>query len=820
MSRIGISNFIGEIPKASTRLLPENAAQIATNCKLWSRELRPWRDFSKVDGPTKTGPIKTIYPLSDASTYWMHWAQDVNVARGPIAGDTTKRSYYTGTDAPRVTDKALVATGLASGSLLHFDGNAGSVVFSDENTANSWAGFGHAKISAAQSKFDGKSLLVDGAGDYVTGAAVALAAATGFSRSIWFRATSLTTARAIISATENFKFSVKISATQKLEFSLGDGATWSIASAVAGATTLVTGTWYRARVAWDGTTYKLYLSNNGAAETEQASVASAAAHASGTGTRIAADHTPAFEFDGHLDEYKNFVGTTTLGTETPPVAAYAPSGGYPKLSYLLGIPAPAAAPAVTIGGTPAGYPVSRAYVYTMVTGWGEESAPSGASSIIKVETGETVTVNTFSAVPSGDRNVTHRRIYRVATGLTGAEYLFVAEITVATTSYVDSLTDAQLGEILETTGWLPPPATLAGLIALPNGVMAGFVGNEVYLSVPYAPYAYPLAYKQVTDFPVVALGHFGTAVVAATSGNPYLINGIDPAYAAPSQHPGVLPCVSKRGLVSTEYGVLYPSSAGLVRVTGSGAEVITLPLIDADDWQNFGPETIHAVFYNGAYIAFYETAIVNGVTVGGGFIIEGIGRGDLHLTELDFYRYGTYLDPDTNILYMVDYDGTTNTIVQWEGLITKKAYTWRSKLFAHRPQCFQAAKVVARYADVLDAAKVAEYQALHDAQIAANAAVIAANAGIGAVNGTYVNVLEVNGNGMVEAVTVPSAESSSVEFKLYADGVLRHTQAISSNTPFRLPGGYEGVETEIQLSGSAPVTEVVVAGNVSELADS
>jgi len=683
MARIAIQNFIGEIPRASTRLLPENAAQVATNCKLWSRELRPWRDFSLVVNPTKAGPIKSIYPLLDSSVYWMHWAQDVDVRRGPIAGDTTKRSYYTGTDAPRVTDKAL-------------------------------------------------------------------------------------------------------------------------------------------------------------------------AHA-GTGT------------------------------------------DYPTDSYLLGIPSPSVAPSVSVSGSGTGDAIARAYVYTLVSGWSEESAPSLASAIVNVQVGQqgdlsamgktatltqaaglataavtghgwstgdkiliggatqgdynrvasiTVTgANAFTypidstattspatgtiaafkvdaASATGKTNVTNKYIYRVLTSTSGAEYLFVASIAVGTVTYADTILDSALGSALETTDWLPPPTTLSGLISLPNGVMAGFVANQVYMSVPYAPYAYPLAYKQVTDFPVVAIGHFGTAIVAATSGTPYLINGIDPAYAAPSQHPGILPCVSKRGLVSTEYGVLYPSSSGLVRVTGSGAEVISLGLIDADDWQIFDPDTIHAIFYNGMYIAFYSTGVVDGVTQGRGFIIEGIGRGDLHLTELDFYRYGTFLDPDTNDLYMVDFDGTTNTIELWEGEITRKSFAWKSKVFAHRPQCFQAAKVVARYLETLSAAEVAQYQTLHDAQIAANAATIAAGLGIGSVNGNEVNLIEINGNGMVGVITVPSAEPSSVEFKLYADGVLRHTQTVSDSNPFRMPGGYEGSETEIELSGVAPVAEVVVGTNVSELADS
>ncbi len=817
--RISVQGFIGEIPRASARLLPDGAAQAATNCKLWSGELRPWRDFTTANTPVKTGAAQTIYPLTAASTYWMSWVEDVNAVRGPIAGDVTDRTYLSGLDAPRVTDNVLVNAGLSAGSLLHFYGAAGSTVITDENAANTWAAAGNAQISAAQSKFDGRSLLLDGTGDYVTGAAVALAAGTGFNRSIWFRATALATARAILSATENFKFAVKISATQKLELSLGDGATWTIANAVAGATTLATGTWYRARVAWNGATYKLYLSVNGAAETEEASVTSAVAHASGTGTRIGADHTPAFEFNGHIAEYRNAVALPLLGVVTPPAVAYAPVAvPYPKHTYRLGIPVQTVAPVATLGGGGSGTAVSRAYVWTMVTAWGEESAPSPASNIVAALSGQTVTVNGFPALPDGDYQITLRRLYRVVTGVTGAEYLFVAEQAATTTSFVETLTDSQLGEVLETTDWLPPPDGLKGLISLPNGVMAGFVGNQVYLSVPYAPYAWPLAYKQVTDFEVIALGHFGTTIVAGTNGQPYIINGVDPAYASPSKYPGILSCVSKRSLVSTQYGVLYASSQGLVRATGSGAELITIGIIDADDWQDLKPATIHGVFFNDMYVGFYSTGIVDGLTQGAGFILEGINTGNLHLTRLDFYRYGTFLDAETNKLYMIKYDGAVVTVEEWEAAGTRKTYVWRSKVFAHAPLCLTAAKVVANYEATLTAAQVAALQAARDAGVARNA--VKLPIGRGAINGGAINAYPINGNDFEAVPDVPAAETSSVEFKLYSNGVLKYTAAIASDEPFRMPAGYSGSETEIELSGVAPVQEVVVAQNVSELADS
>ena len=681
--RISIQDFVGEIPRASPRLLPPNSAQEATNCKLWSRELLPWRGLDVINNPTKTGPIITIYPLTDASTYWMHWAQDVDVARGPIAGDTTKRSYYTGTDVPRVTDKDMV----------------------------------HA---SAGTNYPTDSYLLG-----IPSATAALTATLGAGGS------GTAVARAYV-----------------ITFVSG----WSEESAPNAVSNIVS--------AMPGQTVDLSAMGKAATLTQAAGVATAACtgHGFSTGDKLLIG-------GANQGDYNRVVAITNTGAN----------------SFT--------------------YPIDNTATVSPAT---------GTIAVFKVAAGSA----------PGRTNITTKYIYRVATSDSGAAYLFVASVAIGTLTYADSIADTALGEELATTDWLPPPTGLAGLISLPNGVMAGFVGNQVYLSEPYAPYAWPLKYKQVTDFPVVSLGHMGTTIIAATSGKPYLINGIDPAYAAPSQHPGIMPCVSKRGLVSTEFGVLYPSSAGLVLANGGGAELITLALIDPDDWEAFAPTTIHAEFYNGAYIAFYSTGIVDGITQGRGFIIEGIGRGDLHLTELDFYRYGIFLDPDTDTLYLVNYDGTTNSIEEWEGSITRKTYRWKSKVFAHRPTCQQAAKVVARYSETLDAADVAAYQALHDAQVAANAAIIAAGLGRGAVNGSAVNVYAVNGNDMVEPVEVPTAEPSSIEFKLYADGVLRYTKVVADSKPFRLPGGYTGKETEVELSGVAPVLEIVLAENISELRDS
>lgn len=108
---IRIPAFGGMVPRLSKRLLPDHGASDAVNCQLRSREARPYNGLLTVNSPTKVGTIKSIYLFGTSTQYWFHWTEDVDVVRGPIAGDTTERTYYTGTDAPRVTDATLANTG-------------------------------------------------------------------------------------------------------------------------------------------------------------------------------------------------------------------------------------------------------------------------------------------------------------------------------------------------------------------------------------------------------------------------------------------------------------------------------------------------------------------------------------------------------------------------------------------------------------------------------------------------------------------------------------------------------------------------------------
>lgn len=61
------------------------------------------------------------------------------------------------------------------------------------------------------------------------------------------------------------------------------------------------------------------------------------------------------------------------------------------------------------------------------------------------------------------------------------------------------------------------------------------------------------------------------------------------------------------------------------------------------------------------------------------------------------------------------------------------------------------------------------------------------------------------------------AKAYPATFKLYADGVLKHTQTVTSSDAFWLPSGYRARYLEVEISGTAEVLSVHVASSPQEL---
>jgi hypothetical protein len=312
---------------------------------------------------------------------------------------------------------------------------------------------------------------------------------------------------------------------------------------------------------------------------------------------------------------------------------------------------------------------TRIYAWTWVnkeSGFEFESAPSPAANAVDVYPSQNVELTDFAAIPSADYIVTHRRIYRSTAGV----FLYVGEMDVADTTFTDSVDPESLGEEMASLYWAEPPEDLAGLTNLPNGIVAGFVGRDVYMCDPYHPHAWPETYINTIDYPVVGFGRMDTTLAVLTTGTPYFIQGSHPDSMAVVKSDLEQACVSKRSIVSYGGVVMYAAPDGLMLLSPGGSKIVTEQLFNFKQWQTyFKPETIHAYQHDNQYIGFFD----NGVNTGGFTFDITSGQFILH----DIYCESAYHDLVQDKLYLVFADGS---IKVW-GQGAPKNYIWRSKKF-------------------------------------------------------------------------------------------------------------------------------------------
>lgn len=352
-------------------------------------------------------------------------------------------------------------------------------------------------------------------------------------------------------------------------------------------------------------------------------------------------------------------------------ASIALSGGnYPAAARRLGLPAPTTAVAVSAPAPGADVvPETRVYTYTWVSkesGFEFESAPAPASAAITLDTADTVNLSTFDALPTGLYNITHKRIYRSVNGV----YLYVGETTAAAATFDDNVAADALGEEIPSTFWAQSPDDLAGLTNMPNGMMAGFVGRDVYFCEPYRPHAWPETYIQTVDYPVVGLGRMDTTLAVMTTGVPYLMQGTAPDNMAVVKSDLEQACVSKRSIVSFGSAVVYAAPDGLMMLSPGGSRIITEKLFDYQQWQAFfKPESIHAYRQDNKYIAFYDTGVQQG-----GFIFDMPSQ---QFILHDIYAASGFQDVQRDKLFLAFDD---RSVKDWYGG-SAKSYIWRSKKF-------------------------------------------------------------------------------------------------------------------------------------------
>ena len=590
MASIKIEDFSGIVPRLGPANLQPNQAQIASNVKLASGELRSWYSPLQVSGLTAIAQLVTAYkfygPVS-SNPIWLQWTSDVDVVPGPVADTSEYRLYFTSSAfAPRKTNFALAS-----------NNGAGSGPF-----PSAWYEMGVPAPTGAPSL-----------------AASALTA----------NAFVLVTSSQISTLTSNQVIRVTI-----------DGSTPTLITILPGGSGAINATSLQAQLSSISTLTATVNSNNELLITSKTSGASSAV----------------------LIEQQT--GTTA--------------------NYVYYAIANSALPSVAIE--------TRAYVYTYVTQFGavsEESAPSPYASVSCHYSGDSVTVSGFATPPSGNYNFQYKRIYRTVVGASSTNYQFVAQIPISQTSYVDTQTTANLGAVLSSTYYTPPPASLKGIVSIANGMLAGFTGNEIWFCEPYIPHAWPSTYTLTTDYPIVGLCAFEGNLVVLTTKQPYTVSGSSPANMTQTKLPILEPCVSKKSIVSDEMGVLYASPNGLVLIGQGLGQVITTSLFTRDEWQLLNPSSMVSAIYNKMYIGFYQAGSVKSSVV--------IKRQDTPpLVTLDYTARSTFFEQSTANLYVVS--DVTGNVYQLDAVNTNATYTWKSKKFVlPTPMNFGALQVHGDY---------------------------------------------------------------------------------------------------------------------------
>lgn len=321
--------------------------------------------------------------------------------------------------------------------------------------------------------------------------------------------------------------------------------------------------------------------------------------------------------------------------------------------------------------TPKATAESRVYVYTYVSEYGEEGPPSDPSTLIDINPSEPVLI-TMGGVPNGNYNITKKYLYRTSTGTTTTDYQFVAEIPVATTTYYDYKKQAELGEVIPSVEWEPPPTNLKGLKVMANGIFVGFSGRDICFSEPYMPHAWSSKNFLPIDGKPVGLGAFGQSIAILTDSFPYIATGVDPASMSLVKTSFQQACISKRSIVEAGDSVIYASPDGLAQIGLGGVSVLTSKILSQKQWQEYNPSSIHAYLHEGRYYAFYtKTDNTKGMLV---FNLLG---SDAPFTLGSETTNAGHVVPTADSLHIVK----SGNIVKMDKAATKKTYSWKSKVF-------------------------------------------------------------------------------------------------------------------------------------------
>jgi hypothetical protein len=801
MAGVKITNFLGKAPKTSPELLPNTAAQIAENCKLYSGDLIPYPQPVVVANTGLTGTLKTLYALRNPNDSndlkWLSWTTDVDITVASSNLQDEQRFYYSGDGSPKVSNYELATTGSGAYPIGYYD--LGLPLPPDTTVLTTVAATFATKTTSSFARDAGNVATI------VTGAAHGL------------RTGNVITVSGFTFRTGTYNQAGTTTITVTINnHGLANGATVTLD--------------FTSGTAIDGT----FTITNVGTNTFDVVVATAATTSGDVRWDI-----------------RNFnaanVECTVVNSTT--FTYFSPGSQVTTNTYTDG--------KVDLGGLTQ----ARSYVFTWFTPWDEESIAAKPSDNLYIKEGITVTVSNIPTVkPAGDNFVRGVRLYRTLASVSGTEYFRLATLwfptglaavqrtsnvsrvtlifphnlgiddrfkisgcsvasfnitggivtdviddytfeyaqvagNVANTlvtagtlfhdvsenppttaarywgdgsfDFVDDFDSRSLLDILDSDEYDPPPDDLKGLTTIQNNILVGFVGNTLYFSEPNLAHAWPDRYSTPVGDDIVALAAIAGSLLVLTKSYPYIVSVTDPASGVSVSRVDVLyPCLSAKSVVTMGYGIVWSTNDGLaVYSPSSGAALVTKLLYNNDTWYlDVDPNTVVAEYYGENYFASHST---------GSFVFEQDTKVGGFFVDTGPVFTASWYDTYTGKLYYTS--GTLGDVYEWDDL-TQPALTmqWKSKVIITKDMInLGAARVIADYSTLT--------QTWDTQTVLWNSALTNWN------------------------------NSDEITFRLWVNKELVFTTTVNDVNGFRLPTGYRSDTFEIGVEGNVRVRAVHLA---------
>ena len=376
-----LTKFLGIAPKLSPELLPNTAAQTAVNVKLYAGDLIPYRSSEDVVNVKRSGEIKTIYPMDDPDTgarTWLSWLNDVDIAVASASKTNEQRIYYTGDGVPKVTNYELAVTGSGPWPVGGYELGLPLPTTKPVATPATLSAFTIINVSRDSSNI--ATIETSAAHGYKTGDSVTI---SGF--------TYMDLAGTGTGSTDD----VTVTSTYVV-FPIGSEMSWTsktndIPSGFFTVSALPSGTTFEVSAASDAGV----ASGSGQVEVDMRGLNVRSVEI----TVIDSTHFSVYSVGPEMGEHSGTLAqfNTTYGD---------------ALEVIL-----------------AGEEITRSYIYTWMTPWGEESIPSDPSDDAEVREGQTVTISALpTAPPAGNNFIRGFRLYRTVTDTSGSTYFRIRTV--------------------------------------------------------------------------------------------------------------------------------------------------------------------------------------------------------------------------------------------------------------------------------------------------------------------------------------------------------------------------------------------------------